>query len=167
MIHAPNQLVGAPLGTNVTLECIVEASPQSINFWLDNKGKLSLSLTLRHIFAHNTETDTDIIPFFTLSWTFTRVYIAFLSRANEMHRYANFGRMPSIKLSRHHINWRASTEVEGWLGYRCQLRKGTRGDQLKRRFITRFSRFSAIIAFEAKESYVLRVSIGTHENIHF
>ncbi|KAJ8681291.1 hypothetical protein QAD02_017078, partial [Eretmocerus hayati] len=33
LIQVPNQLVGAPLGTNVTLVCHVEASPQSINFW--------------------------------------------------------------------------------------------------------------------------------------
>ncbi|KAG7171742.1 Lachesin-like 16 [Homarus americanus] len=37
----PNQLVGAPPGTNVTLECEVEASPKSINFWtkmVDDQG---------------------------------------------------------------------------------------------------------------------------------
>ncbi|KAK4320426.1 hypothetical protein Pmani_008732 [Petrolisthes manimaculis] len=33
VIRIPNQLVGAPPGTNVTLECEVEASPKSINFW--------------------------------------------------------------------------------------------------------------------------------------
>ena len=30
----PNQLVGAPLGTDVTLECFVEASPKAINYWV-------------------------------------------------------------------------------------------------------------------------------------
>ncbi|XP_016838656.1 lachesin [Nasonia vitripennis] len=47
VIHVPNQLVGAPLGTDVVLECIVEASPQSINFWLNNQGVMIISST-RH-----------------------------------------------------------------------------------------------------------------------
>ncbi|KAJ9579881.1 hypothetical protein L9F63_004483, partial [Diploptera punctata] len=34
VIQVPNQLVGAPLGTDVTLECYVEASPRSINYWV-------------------------------------------------------------------------------------------------------------------------------------
>ncbi|KAK9723215.1 Immunoglobulin I-set domain [Popillia japonica] len=34
VIQVPNQLVGAPLGTDVTLECYVEASPKSINYWV-------------------------------------------------------------------------------------------------------------------------------------
>ncbi|XP_072157670.1 lachesin isoform X2 [Bemisia tabaci] len=33
-IQVPNQLVGAPEGTDVTLECYVEAHPKSINYWL-------------------------------------------------------------------------------------------------------------------------------------
>ncbi|KAI5640492.1 immunoglobulin i-set domain-containing protein [Phthorimaea operculella] len=33
VIQVPNQLVGAPLGTDVTLECYVESSPKSINYW--------------------------------------------------------------------------------------------------------------------------------------
>lgn len=39
-IYVPNQLGGAPFGTSVTLECYVEAFPQSINFWLNSKGKI-------------------------------------------------------------------------------------------------------------------------------
>lgn len=40
VIHVPNQLVGAPLGTDVVLECFVEASPMSINYWVkDPKGE--------------------------------------------------------------------------------------------------------------------------------
>ncbi|KAG8333229.1 hypothetical protein J6590_005987 [Homalodisca vitripennis] len=34
VIQVPNQLVGAPTGTDVTLECYVEASPKSINYWV-------------------------------------------------------------------------------------------------------------------------------------
>jgi len=29
----PNQLVGAPLGTDVTIDCLTEAYPRSISFW--------------------------------------------------------------------------------------------------------------------------------------
>lgn len=39
VIHVPNQLVGAPLGTDVTLECNVEAYPRSINYWMRDTGK--------------------------------------------------------------------------------------------------------------------------------
>ncbi|KAG5875646.1 hypothetical protein JTB14_003490 [Gonioctena quinquepunctata] len=38
VIHVPNQLVGAPLGTDVTLECNVEAYPKSINYWVRDTG---------------------------------------------------------------------------------------------------------------------------------
>ncbi|XP_058443565.1 lachesin isoform X2 [Malaya genurostris] len=34
VIQVPNQLVGAPLGTDVSIECQVEASPKSINYWV-------------------------------------------------------------------------------------------------------------------------------------
>jgi len=34
----PNQLVGAPLGTDVQIECHVEASPKSINYWIKDTG---------------------------------------------------------------------------------------------------------------------------------
>ncbi|CAB0028068.1 unnamed protein product, partial [Trichogramma brassicae] len=43
VIHVPNQLVGAPLGTDVTLECIVEAFPVSINFWRGNKDDIIIT----------------------------------------------------------------------------------------------------------------------------
>lgn len=36
MITIPNQLVGAVLGQNLTLECISEAFPKSINYWTRN-----------------------------------------------------------------------------------------------------------------------------------
>ena len=36
----PNQLVGAPLGTDVQIECHVEASPRSINYWIKDTGML-------------------------------------------------------------------------------------------------------------------------------
>lgn len=36
----PNQLVGAPLVTDVTLICNVEASPKAINYWQRENGKI-------------------------------------------------------------------------------------------------------------------------------
>lgn len=39
VIQVPNQLVGAPLGTDVQIECHVEASPKSINYWIKDTGK--------------------------------------------------------------------------------------------------------------------------------
>ncbi|XP_043270120.1 lachesin-like [Venturia canescens] len=35
-VKASNQLLGTPLGTNVTLRCSVEAYPKTINYWMRN-----------------------------------------------------------------------------------------------------------------------------------
>ncbi|XP_046398595.1 lachesin-like [Ischnura elegans] len=43
VIQVPNQLVGAPLATDVTLECYVEASPKSINYWVRETGEMVIS----------------------------------------------------------------------------------------------------------------------------
>ncbi|KAK2587204.1 hypothetical protein KPH14_002947 [Odynerus spinipes] len=43
MIQVPNQLVGAPTGTNVTLVCHVEASPQAINYWTRESGEMIIT----------------------------------------------------------------------------------------------------------------------------
>ncbi|XP_015599058.1 lachesin isoform X2 [Cephus cinctus] len=40
VIHVPNQLVGAPLGTDVALECFVEAFPKSINYWVKDNAMI-------------------------------------------------------------------------------------------------------------------------------
>ncbi|XP_036142485.1 lachesin isoform X2 [Monomorium pharaonis] len=37
VVKAPNQLLGAPLGTDVQLECNVEAFPNTINYWVKNQ----------------------------------------------------------------------------------------------------------------------------------
>jgi len=37
VVKAPNQLLGAPLGTDVQLECFVEAFPNTINYWVKNQ----------------------------------------------------------------------------------------------------------------------------------
>lgn len=36
-VTVPNQLLGAPLGTEVTLKCYVEAFPNTINYWVKNR----------------------------------------------------------------------------------------------------------------------------------
>ncbi|GBP24231.1 Hemicentin-1 [Eumeta japonica] len=41
-VKVPNQLLGAPLGTDVKLKCHVEAYPNTINYWLKNRGEMLL-----------------------------------------------------------------------------------------------------------------------------
>ncbi|XP_068622755.1 limbic system-associated membrane protein [Battus philenor] len=41
-VKVPNQLLGAPLGTNVKLKCYVEAYPNTINYWIKNRGEMLL-----------------------------------------------------------------------------------------------------------------------------
>lgn len=41
LVQVPNQLVGAPVLTDVTLICNVEASPKAINYWQRENGKLT------------------------------------------------------------------------------------------------------------------------------
>jgi len=33
MVWIPHQLVGIPIGFNITLECFIEANPTSLNYW--------------------------------------------------------------------------------------------------------------------------------------
>lgn len=40
MIWVPNQLVGAPAGTDVTLDCHAEAYPKAISYWTFEKGMI-------------------------------------------------------------------------------------------------------------------------------
>ncbi|CAB3383354.1 Hypothetical predicted protein [Cloeon dipterum] len=42
VIKVPNQLLGAPLGTDVHLECFIEAFPNTINYWSKNRGEMIL-----------------------------------------------------------------------------------------------------------------------------
>lgn len=50
MVQVPNQLVGAPTGTNVTLVCLVEASPKAINYWTRESGKIRLTVSFYLVF---------------------------------------------------------------------------------------------------------------------
>ncbi|XP_063230542.1 lachesin-like [Bacillus rossius redtenbacheri] len=43
VVKVPNQLLGAPFGTDVQLECHVEAFPNTINYWLKNRQEMLLS----------------------------------------------------------------------------------------------------------------------------
>nr|XP_024216779.1 lachesin-like [Halyomorpha halys] len=42
VITVPNQLFGSPLGTDLQLQCFVEAFPLSINYWIKNGGEMLL-----------------------------------------------------------------------------------------------------------------------------
>ncbi|XP_023701941.2 lachesin, partial [Cryptotermes secundus] len=42
VVKVPNQLLGAPLGTDVQLQCYVEAFPNTINYWIKNHGEMLL-----------------------------------------------------------------------------------------------------------------------------
>lgn len=48
----PNQLVGAPAGTNVTIDCHTEAHPRAISFWMFNN---TMVLTNEKYFTKTTE----------------------------------------------------------------------------------------------------------------
>ncbi|CAH0724775.1 unnamed protein product, partial [Brenthis ino] len=43
LVQVPNQLVGAPTGTDVTLQCLVEASPKAINYWTRENGEMIIT----------------------------------------------------------------------------------------------------------------------------
>uniref|UniRef100_A0A1I8Q817 Ig-like domain-containing protein n=1 Tax=Stomoxys calcitrans TaxID=35570 RepID=A0A1I8Q817_STOCA len=49
VIQVPNQLVGAPLGTDVQIECHVEAFPKSINYWIKDTGEMIVSSLKYHV----------------------------------------------------------------------------------------------------------------------
>uniref|UniRef100_T1ICA6 Ig-like domain-containing protein n=1 Tax=Rhodnius prolixus TaxID=13249 RepID=T1ICA6_RHOPR len=66
MIWIPNQLVGAPIGTDVTIECNTEAYPKAISYWVydgtmllptkkyltksqDNSYRTHMKLTVRNL----------------------------------------------------------------------------------------------------------------------
>lgn len=66
MIYVRNQLVGAPLSTNVIIDCSTEAFPRAISFWvfnntmilsnekytittIENKYKIDMQLTIKNL----------------------------------------------------------------------------------------------------------------------
>ena len=42
MVWVPEQLVGAPLGTTVKLQCHIESSPRAISYWAFDDQMVSL-----------------------------------------------------------------------------------------------------------------------------
>lgn len=70
-VKAPSQLLGAPLGSDVQLECQVEASPSPVSYWL--KGTLnflefsSLMLLLQGEFF-NFQHSLSVFVLFTPTW---------------------------------------------------------------------------------------------------
>jgi len=44
----PNQLVGAPLGTDVTIDCMTEAYPRPISFWLFHESRTMVFSGSKH-----------------------------------------------------------------------------------------------------------------------
>ena len=40
MIKVPSQLLGAPFGTDVVLECQVESCPKAFIYWVKNRGEM-------------------------------------------------------------------------------------------------------------------------------
>ena len=48
IIQVHNQLVGAPLGSNITLDCLVEASPKPINYWARDTGNCQVGACFSH-----------------------------------------------------------------------------------------------------------------------
>lgn len=52
MLSIPNQLEGAYVGQDVTLECHTEAYPASINFWTTERGEMIISGNFHYIVKH-------------------------------------------------------------------------------------------------------------------
>lgn len=40
MLSIPHQLVGVPIGHEVTIECFTEAHPTSLNYWTRDDGHM-------------------------------------------------------------------------------------------------------------------------------
>lgn len=54
MVWIPQQLVGAPVGYNVTLECFIEAYPISLNYWSkDDNDMIHDSSKYKLVFSQN------------------------------------------------------------------------------------------------------------------
>ncbi|XP_073993921.1 lachesin-like isoform X2 [Rhodnius prolixus] len=55
MLWIPHQLVGAPIGFNVTLECFTEAHPNSLNYWTREDGQMIYEGKKYHIQSRSLE----------------------------------------------------------------------------------------------------------------
>ena len=50
-IEVTNQVVGAPIGTNIILRCNIQASPKPMTFWSKKSGTGTCYLFMRHFFC--------------------------------------------------------------------------------------------------------------------
>lgn len=55
MLVVPNQLVGAPLGTDVTIDCQTEAYPRPISFWMFHESRTMIFSGPKHHLVVNEE----------------------------------------------------------------------------------------------------------------
>ncbi|BES91429.1 Immunoglobulin V-set domain [Nesidiocoris tenuis] len=55
MLSIPHQLVSAPIGYNVTLECFTEAHPTSLNYWTRGDGQMIYEGKKYHIQSRSLE----------------------------------------------------------------------------------------------------------------
>lgn len=62
MLSIPNQLEGAYVGQDVTLECHTEAYPASINFWTTERGEMIISGNFCYIINFHKYTIPSYIP---------------------------------------------------------------------------------------------------------
>ena len=53
MIWIPNQLIGAAIGKDVTLECITEAMPKAISYWVYNGTMVIMTSSTSTFFLCN------------------------------------------------------------------------------------------------------------------
>lgn len=74
MIWVPNQLVGAPAGTDVTIDCHTEAYPRAISYWVFNS--VMLLPTKKYV--------TDI------SENSYRAHMKLTVRGLQMHDFGNY-----------------------------------------------------------------------------
>lgn len=61
MLMIQNQLVGAPIGQNITLECISEAFPKSINYWMRSSRNDSIIVSGKYHWIHPILSPNDFV----------------------------------------------------------------------------------------------------------
>ena len=54
-VWVDNQIVGAPLGHNVQIECFIEASPKTVTYWQSPSGQIIRSSEDRRIIVEEEE----------------------------------------------------------------------------------------------------------------
>lgn len=99
LIQVPNQLVGAPINTDVTLQCQVEASPKAINYWTRDTGSWN----------SYTRMNLSKLHFFNWQW-----YIACCFRICDDFRYGShpIWRSANVSLPTFHIRMFSSPNLQ-------------------------------------------------------